>query len=255
MRVKTAQYLILTVACLLLTVAGVRAAEEGPRILFDQGHGQRFIIEDKGELQLSKLAGILRGRGAQVSSAKMTLNEDVLKSVTALVISGPFESLRPDEIDVVTGFVERGGRLALMLHIGQPLSGLLLRFDLDHSNAVLHERNNVIDASNNFRVNDLSPSPLFDGISQFSLYGAWALDPGKNGVSIARTSTDAWADLDGDKVLSKGDAVGSFSVVVSGVLGAGEFVVFGDDAIFQNRYMDENNTKLAGNLAGWLMGQ
>lgn len=255
MSAKTVQYLILSIACLLLTVASVQAAEEGARILFDQGHGQRFIIEEKGELQLSKLAGIIQSSGAQVSSTKMTLNEDVLKNITALVISGPFESLRPEEIDVVNRFVDRGGRLALMLHIGQPLAGLLLRFDLDHSNAVLHERNNVIDASNNFRVNDLSPSPLFAGISQFSLYGAWALDPGKNGVSIARTSPDAWADLDGDKVLSKGDAVGSFSVVVSGVVGEGRFVVFGDDAIFQNRYMDENNTKLAGNLAAWLMGK
>jgi hypothetical protein len=32
-------------------------------------------------------------------------------------------------------------------------------------------------------------------------------------------------------------------------------VVFGDDAMFQNRYLDENNSRLAANLSGWLAGK
>ena len=126
---------------------------------------------------------------------------------------------------------------------------------MDSSNAVLHERNNVIDTDNNFRITNLSSSPLFTGLKQFSAYGVWALDPGKAGITLAQTSADAWADLDGNKVLSKGDIIGAFNVVVSGTLGAGSFVVFGDDAIFQNRYLDKNNSKLAANLAVWLTGR
>ena len=53
---------------------------------------------------------------------------------------------------------------------------------------------------------------------------------------------------------SKGDAGGPFTVAVSGTLGAGLFAVFGDDAIFQNRYLDEDNGRLAANLSGWLAG-
>jgi len=239
----------------LLWASVAVAGEGGPRILFDQGHNQRFLIEEKGELQLSGLADIMRGQGLQVASTKKPLNDEVLKDVSALVISGPFGTLTAEEVDSVVRFVERGGRLAAMLHIGSPLAGLLARLDLDHSNAVLHERSNVIDTDINFRVISLSGSPLFAGITQFSLYGGWALNPGKTGMSIATTSPEAWVDLNGDKVFSEGDAVGPFSVVVSGTLGGGSFVVFGDDAIFQNRYLVENNLKLAGNLAGWLAGR
>lgn len=236
----------------LLWCAGAGAAESGVVILFDQGHNQRFLIEEKGDLQLSGLAEIMRGSGARVASTKQQLNDETLKDISALVISGPFETVRPEEIDAIGRFVERGGRLAVMLHIGQPLTGLLAKFGVDHSNAVLHEQRNVIDKDINFRVSDLSASPLFSGLNQFSLYGCWALDPGKTSLSLARTSAETWADLDGSKSLSKGDAVSSFTVAVSGSLGGGGFVFFGDDALFQNRFLDENNRKLASNLSLWL---
>jgi hypothetical protein len=245
---------MVVMGALLLASVAV-AGEGGPQILFDQGHNQRFLIEEKGELQLSGFADIMRGQGLQVASTKKPLNDEVLKDVSALVISGPFGTLTAEEVDSVVRFVERGGRLAAMLHIGSPLAGLLARLDLDHSNAVLHERNNVIDTDINFRVTNLSGSPLFAGITQFSLYGGWALNPGKSGTSLAKTSPEAWVDLDGNKVLSEGDPVGAFSVAVAGTLGGGSYIVFGDDAIFQNRYLVENNLKLAGNLAGWLAGR
>ena len=92
-------------------------------------------------------------------------------------------------------------------------------------------------------------------MTQFSAYGCWALDPGRSGTSIAQTSPDAWVDLNGDKVLSKGDVSQVFTVAVSGTLGIGSFDLFGDDAIFQNRHLDENNRRLAANLAGWMAGQ
>lgn len=242
-------------AAMLLVWAGTAGADgRAVRVLVDQGHNQRFLIEEKGELQLSGLADILRGSGAQAVSTKKPLADESLKDMAGLVISGPFEALRPEEVEAVARFIERGGRLAVMLHIGSPLSALLARLDLDHSNAVLYERRNTIDSANNFRVTELAASPLFAGVTQFSVYGCWALDAGKGAAPIAKTSPEAWADLDGNKALSKGDAVGAFTVAVSGTLGSGAFVVFGDDALFQNRYLDDNNRKLAGNLAAWLAG-
>lgn len=246
----------LGVLILLSLWAGLAAAEERViNVLFDQGHNQRFLIEERGELQLSSLAEIVRGRGATVKSTKGALTAETLGAHNALVISGPFEALSPEEVDAVIRFIEKGGRLAAMLHIGPPLASLLSRLDIDHSNAVMHERQNVIDADTNFRVKELSAEPIFAGINQFSLYGGWALDPGSSARSIARTSPVAWADLNGDRILSKGDVVGEFSVVVSGYYGAGNFLIFGDDAIFQNRYLDDDNKKLAANLASWLTGR
>ncbi|MFZ4857470.1 MAG: DUF4350 domain-containing protein [Desulfuromonadaceae bacterium] len=247
--------LLMVSVALCLTVATAMADENGVKILFDQGHNQRFLIEEKGELHLSNFAAVVRSKGAEVTVTRKIIDDTALKNVTGLVISGPFASLRPEEVEAVVRFIERGGRLAAMLHIGQPLSGLLARLEVYHSNGVLHERNNVIDSDINFRITALTSSPLIAGISQFSVYGAWALDPGKGVTSLAQTSAEAWVDLNGDKVLSQGDAAGAFTVVVSGNPGSGGFVVFGDDAIFQNRYLDDNNGKLAGNLAEWLTGR
>ena len=44
----------------------------------------------------------------------------------------------------------------------------------------------------------------------------------------------------------------SFSVLVSGPHGSGELAVFGDDAMFQNRFLTGQNLELAHNLAAWL---
>lgn len=228
------------------------AAQAAPTVLFDQGHGQRFTVSDPGELQLSKLADTLRASKITITQVATPLNDDTLKGASGLVISGAFKPLQPEEVEAVARFIQNGGRLAVMLHIAAPLDNLLTRLDVDYSNSVLHERKNVIDKDINFRVTDLSASPLFSGVDSFSAYGVWALRPGASSSAIARTSPKAWVDLKGNNILSEGDAVGAFAVVVMGTMGKGDFVVFGDDAIFQNRFLDDNNRKLAINLGTWL---
>lgn len=223
-----------------------------PLVLVDQGHGQRFVVEQEGELHLSGLAALLKEEGLQVTTGRERLTDESLDKA-ALVISGPFEPLAPEEVDAVARFLERGGRVALMLHIGQPLAGLIHRVGADFSNSVLHERRNVIDGNDiTFMVRDLATHPLFGGMEQFGLYGGWAL----NGLTpLARTSSEAWVDLDGNRKLSERDAKDRFTVVAEGNVGAGRILIFGDDAIFQNRYLDDSNTRLARNLAHWLAGQ
>jgi len=242
-----------TISVLLLSASLASAVESSSKILFDQGHGQRFKIGDTGDLQLSKFSETLSATGGtEVHQTTALLTDDTLKGVTALVISGPFKPLQPDEIETVLRFIQNGGRLAVMLHIAPPMDALLTRLGVDFSNSILHERQNVIDRDINFRVTDLSATPLFAGISSFSAYGVWALNPAEPVTGIARTSPTSWIDLNGDGVLSTGDAVGAFALVVTGTLDKGDFVIFGDDAIFQNRFLVDDNRKLAINLGKWL---
>uniref|UniRef100_A0A831XNE5 DUF4350 domain-containing protein n=1 Tax=Geobacter metallireducens TaxID=28232 RepID=A0A831XNE5_GEOME len=237
--------------CMLFAVAAVSRGA-GPLVLIDQGHGQRFVVEQEGELHLSRLAAILGEEGLRVTTGRERLTDASLDGAAALVISGPFAPLAPEEVEAVVRFLERGGRVALMLHIGHPLAGLIHRVGGDFSNSVLHERRNVIgDNDITFRVRDLTAHPLFSGMEQFSLYGGWAL----NGLTpLAWTSPEAWVDLDGNRKLSERDAADRFPVVAEGSIGAGRILIFGDDAIFQNRYLDDSNTRLARNLAQWLAG-
>ncbi|HEY5973706.1 MAG TPA: DUF4350 domain-containing protein [Geobacteraceae bacterium] len=245
----------LAILVLLCVVAQVNRGWAGAQVvLFDQAHGQRFVIEEKGPLHLSGLAERFRTAGYTVQSSSATLTDLTLAGIDVLVISGPFATLTNEETAAVTHFLDKGGRLAAMLHIGPPLADLLHRLDVDFSNYVLSEQENIIKGDpRNFRVKGLTPHPLFGGMDQFSLYGGWALmNTGGNAGIIAATTPRAWVDLDGNRQLSAGDPVQSFGVVVAGNWGNGRFVIFGDDAIFQNQFLDEANGTLADNLANWL---
>jgi len=250
--IKRISLCLCVISAMILAASLSFAAETAPIVVFDQGHGQRFTADDPGELQLSKLADTLRSSRITITTVTAPLSDDTLKGAAGLVISGAFKPLQPEEVEAVARFVQNGGRLAIMLHIAPPLSNLLTRLDVDYSTSVLHERKNAIDKDLNFHVTDLSASPLFSGIKSFSAYGVWALRPGTSSVALARTSPEAWIDLNGDQILSKEDAVGAFAVIVTGPLGKGDFLVFGDDAIFQNRFLDDDNRKLAINLGTWL---
>ena len=141
-----------------------------------------------------------------------------------------------------------------MLHIGPPVADLLHRLNTSISNGVICERENIIeDTCANFRVTRLKPHELTKGLREFSIFGGWALlNTGANASIVAETGPRAWVDLNGDGKLGAGDAVQSFGVVVTGQLGRGHFVVFGDDAIFQNQFIQDGNLLLAKNLAAWL---
>lgn len=247
------------IVLLLMLLMPVQAVFAAPTVLFDQGHGQAFTIDGKGDLHLTALAELLRSDGWQVSATDGVLTPLTLHGAKALVISGPFRPLTQAEVTVLTNFVYNGGRLAIMLHIARPLAPLLTRLGVIHANGVVREGEDgrvLLGDALNFQVVDLKPHPLTQGLQRFSLYGGWPLlADGEGCRSIADTSAKAWVDLDGDSQHSAADATQALSVLVVGSLGRGEFAVFGDDAIFQNRFLKEDNIRLAGNLSRWLQSK
>lgn len=245
------RHLILATLILLATTITGHAGQQ--RILFDQGHAQAFTIEKPGELQLGAFAETLRSTGLAVASADTPLTADLLADIDGLIISGAFAPHSPEEIVAIKQYLQRGGRVAIMLHIARPLWPLLDELGVHVANGVLHEQQNRIDDSGiNFTIDDLSGHPLIEGLDRFSLYGGWPLRPaGDHARPIASSSERAWVDLNRDKVLNQGDAMQKFAVIVAGNIGQGEFVVFADDAIFQNRFLDADNQLLAKNLGHW----
>jgi len=232
-----------------------RAPLPPPVVLFDQGHGQHFLVGNQGELDLSKLGAIFVGQGFQVKTteANQTLTDDTLAKVSTLVISGAFKPITDEEIVVIKKFIDRGGQLCAMLHIGTPLARLINELRMAVSNGVIREQNNLLkpESPTDFFVTDLAPHPVTKGLSQINFYGAWALDTELPANVLAKTTSSAWVDLNNDKNQDPGDASQAFSVVVTGQLGHGHFILFGDDAVFQNRFLEGPNLQLATNLASW----
>jgi hypothetical protein len=229
-------------------------AGQNPLVIFDQGHGQRFTIEQKEGLHLSGLASLFSEGGFEVKSVKGQITDEVLAGVHVLIISGAFSPFSPQEIDAISRFVEKGGNLSVMLHIPQTVAGLLGKFHVITSNYVLNEQENMINSKpKDFYVKKLEVHPLTKGLKKFAVHGGWALmNEGGSGKLIAQTSGKAWVDFDRDGKLSEGDVKQSFGVVIAGTFGKGKFVVFGDDAIFQNTFLQNENLTLGKNLVKWL---
>jgi len=238
---------------LLLPLHGAGAAS-GKVVLFDEGHGQRFLIGQNGPLDLSGLAALFQDEGLTVRVNTGTITTRVLANVDALVISGAFAPLAPSENAAIARFLGSGGRLCVMLHIGPPVADLLHQVNVSISNGVIHEQENTLRKDGlDFRVTRVKRHELMKSVKSFSVYGGWALvNTAKNAGIIAETSATAWVDLNKDNKFGEGDAMQSFGVAIAGSSGRGAFVVFGDDAMFQNKFLVEGNAVLAKNLAKWL---
>jgi len=250
--IKTMRTLFMALSVILAAHISLAAT-----VLFDQGHKQVFLVEKTGVLDLSRFADILQEGGLTVRSTTDPLTPETLEEVDALIISGAFAPFSPSEKEAVRDFVKNGGKLAIMLHIPFPLEGLLDEFGILYSNGVIREQNNIIDQQNiDFSAATDGQHPLVDGVERIGLYGAWAVMGRTADIEeVAATTAHAWVDLNKDGVLSKGDAMQKLAVMVAGTLGEGEFVIFGDDAIFQNRFIHNQNEKLAQNFARWIDGK
>lgn len=238
--------------CLLLIPCSALA--ENPQLLFDQGHRQVFVIEKEGPLQLGSLAETFHQQGWYVSQTREPLSARTLAGVDALIISGAFSPLAAEEISAVLDYLRQGGKLAVMVHIGQPLIPLLNSLGVEVGNRVINEKPNQPNGKSiDFAVSHFQSHQLTDGLQQFNIYGGWPLRATEqNSKPLASSSPEAWVDMDRDKKLTQADLVDAFTVAVSGSFGRGSFVVFGDDAIFQNQFLRDGNKKLAENLTNWL---
>ena len=222
--------------------------------LFDEGHGQPFHVRGNGPLDLSQLAERFAANGFEVRTTTGALDAEPLDGVTTLVISGAFRPLSSGELAAVRTFLGGGGSVVVMLHIAPPLGGVLDLLHVDYANGILHDGSRAIDNNSQYiRVDRLASHPLTEGLVDFAVYGCWALRGTAPSVEpVAWTSTQGWVDLVPDGQPGPGDVRGPFAVAVAGHVAAGRYVVFGDDALFQNRFLEGSNRLLADNLVRWL---
>jgi hypothetical protein len=238
----------------ILSLAVIQAEAKKRTVIFDQGHGQKFVIEKEGDLQLSKLSGLLKKEGYEVKVNAGQINDTALKTADVLLISGAFQPFSPEEINAIIRFLEREGKLCVMLHIPQPLTGLMNRLKVYASNGVIQEQENTINNEpKEFFITNMEKHKITEGLKKIGVHGAWALmTESTTARIIARTGPKAWVDLNRDGKFNQTDVQQSFGVVIAGTLGKGRYVIFGDDAIFQNKFLDQENMPLGKNLADWM---
>lgn len=251
-RVLASCFLVL----ILFAGAAPAGGAAGPVVLFDEGHGQRARVRGDGPLELSGFGAIVSKRGGRPRASTGELTRPALTDVRALIVSGASEKLRDAEVEAIVAFLEKGGRLAVMIQVEPPQAALLHRLGVSISNGVVRDPSGALAGDPlSYRVTRLRPHPLTRGLSGFAVHGAWALLPtAPSAEVIAETSPQAWVDLNGNGRLDPRDAKQAFAVAVAGRRGSGRFAVFGDDAMFQNKLLTGDNRRLAENLADWLQG-
>ena len=88
----------IVVAIALLTATSLcRAAPVKPVVLFDEAHGQRFLTGQTGPLDLSTLAGLFTAAGWDVRTTHDRFSVGTLAAVDAIVISGAFAPVTPED--------------------------------------------------------------------------------------------------------------------------------------------------------------
>jgi hypothetical protein len=235
--------------------SGSASAHNSERVvLFDQSHGQRFLLESEEPLGLSGLAGALLAEGLTPKALTGGITPEALLGVGALVVSGPFQAFSKSESEAVIAFLNNGGRLCIMLHISYPVMPLLKQLGVAVTKAPVRDQINLIAGRQlDFKVTTFENHPLTAGIDGFGVYGCWGLiNLDDNSKVLAATSPKGWSDMNGDDVRGEAEREMALGVLVAGRIGKGEFVVVGDDAVFQNKFLSGGNLVLADNLSAWL---
>ena len=113
-----------------ITSAVIRVMSGAQRkAYFVQGHGERNPTEES-PTSYRGVANFLKGDNITVETLVLSQKKDVPDDATVIVIAGPTADLLPEELDQVKRYLDKGGKLLLMLDppLGQrvqPLTGLI----------------------------------------------------------------------------------------------------------------------------------
>jgi hypothetical protein len=198
-------------------------AESGSQrvVLFDTAHDNRFLMTE-----LASLTGALSAQGAQIEVFGPSDEFDELglsgrlKFADAFVVVTPFDSFSRREVTDITSFVERGGRLLVMLDPTRASSGadifgfvlispsddvasanqLLEKFDLSFTDDYLYD---LLENEGNFRnvmFSDFADSQLTQDLETVVLYATRSVSTvsGSPLLLAEETTLSSSTDLGGD---------------------------------------------------------
>jgi len=242
---------ILICSLFLLSLSGSAVSAE---VYFDTSHRVIFHPSSEQHLGLKKFVSLFSEGGNNVEIGDYPLGILDTGAVDVLVLPGSMVPYSEEEIAFIEKFVNKGGRLLVLLHIAPPLARLTERFGIILSNAVISENENLIDGkSQDFLAKDIASHELTKGVSGIALYGSWGLLAEGPGKVIASTSENAFADFNRNRRLDRGEPKVKMGVVAVSNYGKGKVVVVADDAPLANAFLDiGDNRKFAKNIVSWL---
>ncbi len=267
-RIEEAQEQDITNAILKVT------RDETKTVCFIEGHGEKSLADTGGEGYSSVKRG-LESENYTVKTINLVSTNEVPSDCTVAVVAGPRQGLFPQEVSLLTKFLDRGGKMMLLL---DPDTNPQMD-DLLHKWGVAVGDDTVIDVSGVGRlfgtgpavplVTDYGDHPITKGFANTMTFFPLArsvkrADDAPTDVQITellKTSPESWAETElvGNKVkFDEGkDTKGpiSLGVVVTKKVEKKQarLVVIGDSDFASNQYIGlQRNGDLFLNAINWL---
>jgi ABC-type uncharacterized transport system involved in gliding motility auxiliary subunit len=259
---------------------------------FTTGEGEGDTDDATGESGFSEFQKGLEGENYSVKKVNLVTEASVPADCTVLIVAGPTRPLVPHEIDIVSDFLNKGGRLLAMLRPIRPDKSIdeTAFVNLLHNWGVTVGNNVVVDQvvrlfagpalGLNPTVNDYGTSAITANFKQQTVFPMVRtvdpVDPSVPGLDVdwlAKTSDTSWAETDLNSLFLKqtasfdqgADKRGPVNVAVAVTAqldqlkrgkGTAKLVVFGDTDLANNQYIDNFfNRDFLMNSVDWLAGE
>lgn len=186
-----------------LTNALIRLISKSVKVLyFVKGHGEKRIdsMADDG---YGYLKAALERENHQVRELLLLSAPRVPEDAAVLVVSGPESDYLPDELDKITDFVGKGGRVLFMLDPGgaPALANYLSRFGFELGNDLVIDKMSQVYGANFLMPVVVAYYKNHPVTSEFELATFFPIarsvhireDPARGSYDLARTSDKSWA--------------------------------------------------------------
>jgi len=216
------------------------------KILFDETQKERGLIFNN----FQKLAENLEELGHQVNRLDtFPIKYTVISKYDVLVFLCPDGSkLYGHEIKALLRFVDEGGSIAIFANAGGDrglntnLNTLLKHFDMEIvTNQIFDYKDFDLKLESNPVISKFFDHPITEGIKEITMISSCSINIGKNGIELARTSSDS--DPPSTTVL----AIASYGLGT--VLVCGSYLMFSD---LKSGLKLRDNKKLATNIFNFI---
>ena len=265
-----------------MTNALIQLAEDRQRrVFFTRGHGEPSLGDQGSQEGFGQARVLLGNEGLKSESYTSVDREEVPEEAAAVLVVRPRSPLLPNEVRALIRFLDRGGRVGLLLEPRSPhgLDALLERFGVVVGDDLVVDQNPASRAlgfgPDAPVIQSYESHPITEVMAgRFTLfYRARSVSPrlgaeGVRPVTLIRTRESAFAETSttgGPPELDGRDLAGPVPLAVAvtkptadhprSIAPEGRLVVFGDADFASNRFTAMvGNVDLFTNTVNWLVG-
>lgn len=267
-----------------LTNALLKVAERPPQVVrVLGGHGEPSLVDLDSESSFAVAASALRNEGYQVEPLSLIDKEFVPEETSMIWVAGPASPLFANEVEALRSYLDRGGRMVVLLEPGldSGLTSLLNDYGVTVGDDLVIETNPAARAQGYGPdvpvVQRFEPHPITNALKNNAalFFRARSVlpkpgQPNLEVVTLVQTGPTSWGESHyrdpGDPVRDEADVPGPVPIAVAvtkktsthpnKLSDEARLVVFGDQHFASARYSPMGvNGDLFLNAAGWAVGE